>query len=101
MRRKSTKEATAARTARQSLPILRERTAATDERRNNGVLRTLSASLKERRNVMRLYANEKEAQALQIALALLAAQGNEHSDVAQALLTRIAQCLELQGKAKN
>ena len=50
---------------------------------------------------MRLYANEKEAQALQIALALLAAQGNEHSDVAQALLTRIAQCLELQGKAKN
>ena len=50
---------------------------------------------------MRLYANEKEAQTLQIALALLVAQGNEHSDLAQTLLARIAQCLELQGKDKE
>lgn len=46
---------------------------------------------------MRLYTNEKEAQALQIALALLVAQEGEFSNVAQALLARIARCLELQG----
>ena len=46
---------------------------------------------------MRLYTNEKEAQALQIALALLVAQDGEFSNVAQALLSRIARCLELQG----
>ena len=46
---------------------------------------------------MRLYASEKEAQVLQIALAHLIADGLDESDIAQALLARIARCLELQG----
>ena len=46
---------------------------------------------------MRLYTNEKEAQALKIALALLVSQGGEMSNVAQALLSRVDRCLEVQG----
>ena len=46
---------------------------------------------------MRLYANEKEAQVLQIALAHLVAEDGNESEIAQTLLARIAQCLELQG----
>jgi hypothetical protein len=41
--------------------------------------------------------NEKEAQALQIARALLVAQGGKMAIIAQTLLARIARCLELQG----
>lgn len=44
---------------------------------------------------MRLYTSEKEAQVLQLALANLVTENG--SDVAQTLLTRIAQCLDLQG----
>lgn len=46
---------------------------------------------------MRLYASEKEAQVLQIALAHFVADEMDESEIAQALLARIARCLELQG----
>ena len=46
---------------------------------------------------MRLYANEKEAKVLQLALALLVNYKGDENEIAQTLLTRIAQCLELQG----
>ncbi|MBR2907954.1 MAG: hypothetical protein IKC26_07960 [Clostridia bacterium] len=46
---------------------------------------------------MRLYTSEKEALVLQIALAHFVADGMEESEIAQALLARIARCLELQG----
>ena len=50
---------------------------------------------------MRLYTNEKEAQVIQIALAHLVAKDGAESETAQALLTRISQCLELQGIEKK
>ena len=46
---------------------------------------------------MRLYTSEKEALVLQIALAHFVADGMEESEIAQALLARIARCLDLQG----
>ena len=46
---------------------------------------------------MRLYANEKEAKVLQLALAHLLAKDASENEIAQTLLARIAQCLELQG----
>ena len=47
---------------------------------------------------MRLYTSEKEAQVLQIALArFVATETNDEGDIAQALLARIARCLDLQG----
>ena len=46
---------------------------------------------------MRLYANEKEARVLQLALATLVAKGTEKErEEAQVLLQRIADCLTLQ-----
>ena len=47
---------------------------------------------------MRLFTNTKEALELQTALAKYIADGLDKSGRAQALLSRIAQCLELQGK---
>ena len=49
---------------------------------------------------MRLFTNEKEALELQAALAKYIADGLDKDGRAQALLSRIAQCLELQGKEK-
>lgn len=50
---------------------------------------------------MRLFANEKEAHTLQEALAaFVATHSGESAETAQALLARVATCLELQGKEK-
>ena len=46
---------------------------------------------------MRLYTSEKEAQVLQLALAHLIAADGQETEIAQALLNRIAHCLETQG----
>ena len=46
---------------------------------------------------MKLLTNKKEAQVMQIALGLLIGKSDEHTNTAQALLARIARCLELQG----
>lgn len=47
---------------------------------------------------MRLYANKKEAQMLQLILAMFIAQAKNNAErvIAQVLLNRIADCLELQ-----
>ena len=50
---------------------------------------------------MRLYASEKEAQVLQLALAHLIATDSQETEIAQALLNRIAHCLDLQGSERK
>ena len=50
---------------------------------------------------MRLYTSEKEALVLQIALAHFVGDGMDESGNAQALLARIARCLELQGNEQK
>ena len=50
---------------------------------------------------MRLYANEKEAKVLQLALAHLITIDASENEIAQTLLLRIAQCLELQDIARK
>lgn len=50
---------------------------------------------------MRLFTSEKEAHTLQEVLAAyIVTHSGENADTAQALLARIATCLELQGKEK-
>ena len=50
---------------------------------------------------MRLYTSEKEALVLQIALAHFVGDGMDESGIAQALLARVARCLELQGNEQK